>query len=99
VLVDKLPYVTLLLRIRGNTATEREALALRREFDHRVAELAAAAIADGDLRPDLDPRLTARLVFGLVNSVVEWYRPEGPESGPAVADALASLVLDGLRPR
>ena len=98
-LADKLPYVTLLLRVRGNTAAEREALARRREFDHRVADLAAAAIADGDLRADLDPRLTSRLVFGLVNSVVEWYRPDGPESAPAVADALSSLVLTGLRPR
>ena len=96
-LVDKLPYVTLLLRVRGNTATEREALARRREFDHRVADLAAAAIADGDLRADLDPRLTSRLVFGLVNSVVEWYRPGGPNSATAVADALCSLVLTGLR--
>jgi AcrR family transcriptional regulator len=96
-LVDKLPYVTLLLRVRGNTATEREALARRREFDHRVADLAAAAIADGDLRADLDPRLTSRLVFGLVNSVVEWYRPGGPNSAVAVADALSSLVLTGLR--
>ena len=96
-LVDKLPYVTLLLRVRGNTATEREALARRREFDHRVADLAAAAIADGDLRADLDPRLTSRLVFGLVNSVVVWYRPGGPNSATAVADALCSLVLTGLR--
>ena len=98
-LVENLPYVTLLLRVRGNTAAEREALDRRREFDHRVADLAAAAVAAGDLRADLDPRLTARLVFGLVNSVVEWYRPEGPESGQAVADALSSLVLTGLRPR
>ena len=96
-LVDKLPYVTLLLRVRGNTATEREALARRRDFDHRVADLAAAAIADGDLRADLDPRLTSRLVFGLVNSVVEWYRPGGADSAPDVADALSSLVLTGLR--
>jgi AcrR family transcriptional regulator len=98
-LVDKLPYVTLLLRVRGNTQTERAALDRRREFDHRVAELASAAVADGDLRADLDPRLTSRLVFGLVNSVVEWYRPEGAETGEAVADAVASLVLSGLRPR
>lgn len=98
-LVDKLPYVTLLLRVRGNTQTERAALDRRREFDHRVAELAAAAVADGDLRADLEPRLTSRLVFGLVNSVVEWYRPEGLETGEAVADAVASLVLSGLRPR
>jgi AcrR family transcriptional regulator len=96
-LVDKLPYVTLLLRVRGNTATERQALERRREFDHRVADLAAGAIADGDLRQDLDPRLTSRLVFGLVNSVVEWYRPGGPDSAVAVADALCSLVLSGLR--
>lgn len=98
-LVDKLPYVTLLLRVRGNTSTEREALERRRKFDHRVADLAAAAIADGDLREDLDPRLTSRLVFGLVNSVVEWYRPDGQVSGQAVADALSELVLTGLRPR
>lgn len=98
-LVDKLPYVTLLLRVRGNTQTERAALDRRREFDHRVAELAAAAVAAGDLRADLEPRLTSRLVFGLVNSVVEWYRPEGAETGEAVADAVASLVLSGLRPR
>src|SRR5437660_11200550 len=33
VLVDELPYVTLLLRVRGNTATEQWALQRRREFD------------------------------------------------------------------
>lgn len=98
-LVHNLPYVTLLLRVRGNTAAERDALERRREFDHRVADLAAAAVGDGDLRADLDPRLTARLVFGLVNSVAEWYRPGGPVTGETVADALGSLVLDGLRPR
>jgi AcrR family transcriptional regulator len=84
VLVSNLPYVTLLLRVRGNSEAERAALARRREFDHRVAELVRAAVEEGDLRPDLDPRLTSRLIFGLVNSVSEWYRPE-PESteGPA----------------
>jgi AcrR family transcriptional regulator len=74
-LAENLPYVTLLLRVRGNTAAEREALERRRDFDHRVASLVAAAIAEGDLRADLDPRLTSRLVFGLVNSLTEWYRP------------------------
>ncbi len=85
--------------MRGNTQTEREALERRREFDHRVADLASAAVADGDLRADLDPRLTSRLVFGMVNSLVEWYRPDGAETGVAVADAVASLVLSGLRAR
>ncbi|HEU5331257.1 MAG TPA: TetR/AcrR family transcriptional regulator [Actinocrinis sp.] len=95
-LVGNLPYVTLLLRVRGNTAAEREALERRREFDHRVADLVAAAIAEGDLRADLDPRLTARLVFGLVNSMTEWYRPQEQQHG-AVADAVVALVFDGVR--
>ncbi len=99
-LVENLPHVTLLLRVRGNTATEREALERRREFDHRVAELVAAAIADGDLRAGLDPRLTSRLIFGLVNSVSEWYRPHEADQNAeaaALADAVAGLVFDGLR--
>ena len=106
-LVSNLPHVTLLLRVRGNTAAERDALARRRELDHRVAELVAAAIAEGDLRAGLDPRLTARLVFGLVNSISEWYHPHPAESGAgagaearaaaALADAVAGLVFDGLR--
>ncbi len=41
VLADRLPYVTLLLRARGNTSTEREALVRRREFDQIVADLVA----------------------------------------------------------
>ncbi|HSX98254.1 MAG TPA: helix-turn-helix domain-containing protein, partial [Streptomyces sp.] len=33
VLMNELPYVTLLLRVRGNTGTERWALERRRDFD------------------------------------------------------------------
>lgn len=105
-LVRNLPYVTLLLRVRGNSQTERDALARRREFDHRVAELVRAAVAEGDLRPDVDPRLTARLIFGLVNSVSEWYRPDADtgseaagDGGREIADALTTLVFEGLRRR
>ncbi|WP_397517679.1 hypothetical protein [Rhodococcus oxybenzonivorans] len=32
ILVAELPYVTLLLRVRGNTPVERRAIARRREF-------------------------------------------------------------------
>jgi AcrR family transcriptional regulator len=97
VLVDRLPFVTLLLRVRGNTAVERRALARRREFDHLVGELVAAAEAEGDLRPGLDPAVTARLLFGLVNSLVEWYRPRGGMDAEALADAVCRVAFDGLR--
>ena len=76
VLAEQLPYVTLLLRVRGNTGAERWALERRREFDRRLSALVQAAIDEGDLRADLDPRLVTRLLFGAVNSIVEWLRPD-----------------------
>lgn len=99
VLMAELPYVTLLLRVRGNTRTERWALERRREFDHRVAALLRAAMTAGDLRRDMDVRLATRLLFGMVNSIVEWYRPQprGVVPGEQVADAVVRLAFEGLR--
>ncbi|MEU6666975.1 TetR/AcrR family transcriptional regulator [Streptomyces sp. NPDC046727] len=98
VLIAELPYVTLLLRVRGNTETERWALERRRDFDHQVAELLKAAAADGDVRGDVEVRLATRLVFGMINSIVEWYRPDARGAdGREVADAVVRLVFSGLR--
>ncbi|UWE07331.1 TetR/AcrR family transcriptional regulator [Actinacidiphila bryophytorum] len=99
VLMDELPYVTLLLRVRGNTKTERWAMERRREFDQRVAKLLKEAAADGDLRADVEVRLATRLLFGMINSIVEWYRPavKGALDREQVADAVLRLAFDGLR--
>lgn len=99
VLVDHQPTVTLLLRVRGNSAVEQAALARRRDIDHRLTALVAAAVEDGALRDDLEPDLVSRLLFGTVNSLVEWYRPGGPVTGEVLADTLTSLVFDGLARR
>ncbi|WP_392752638.1 TetR/AcrR family transcriptional regulator [Streptomyces sp. LN590] len=98
VLIAELPYVTLLLRVRGNTTAERWAMERRREFDQRVAELLKAAVADGDLRSDVDIRLATRLLFGMVNSLVEWYRPQpGGGEGEQLADTVVQLAFEGMR--
>jgi AcrR family transcriptional regulator len=99
VLDARLPYVTLLLRVRGNTDTERAALKRRRAFDALVATLVEEAERDGDIRADIDPKLAARLLFGTVNSLVEWYRPTSSASATALADAVCALAFDGLRVR
>lgn len=98
VLEAQLPYVTLLLRVRGNTPVERSAIARRRMFDRLVANLAEEAERDGDVRADVDPKTTARLLFGMVNSMVEWYRPGNRPDG-SLADAVCSVAFDGLRVR
>lgn len=99
VLTGELPYVTLLLRVRGNTEVERAALDRRRAFDGLVADLVAEAERNGDIRADVDPRLAARLLFGTVNSIVEWYRPGSPTSPKALADGVCAIAFDGLRVR
>ncbi|WP_231619007.1 TetR/AcrR family transcriptional regulator [Nonomuraea sp. SBT364] len=97
ILVDRLPYVTLLLRVRGNSATEQRALERRREFDAFVSHLVKEAAADGSIRPDLDPALVTRLLFGAVNSITEWYQPGRGGSADELADALLAMTFGGLR--
>ncbi|HEV7210702.1 MAG TPA: TetR/AcrR family transcriptional regulator [Blastococcus sp.] len=97
VLATELPFVTLLLRVRGNSDVERAALERRREFDRIVSDLVAAAVREGSVRDDVDPAVIGRLLFGTVNSLTEWYRPGGPLTGDALADALVRAAFDGLR--
>ncbi|CAG7845678.1 HTH-type transcriptional repressor KstR2 [Pseudoclavibacter triregionum] len=99
VLVDELPNVTLLLRLRGNTDMERQALERRRAFDRAITALVQEAEAEGVLRGDLDPRVVTRLVFGMINSITEWYKPDGPLRREELGDSIVALVMGGLRPR
>jgi AcrR family transcriptional regulator len=99
IMVRQLPEVTVLLRIRGNTPTERWAIARRRDFDRAVQRIVAAAIADGDLRSDIDTALVTRLIFGMSNSVTEWYQPGGRLSARDMAGAIEAVIFDGLRRR
>lgn len=96
VLDERFEFVTLLLRVRGNTAVEQHALARRRVFDGIVTDLVKQAQAEGSVRPDVDPATAARLLFGMVNSLTEWYRPRRG-SAQAMADAVATIAFEGLR--
>lgn len=97
VLASELPFVTLLLRVRGNSPVELAALQRRRKFDLLVTDLVRAAAQEGDVRPDVDPAVTSRLLFGTVNSLIEWYRPNRTLDAAALADALVAVTFDGLR--
>lgn len=99
VLIERLPSVTLLLRVRGNSDTERAALERRRVFDQRVTELVRAAQDAGLVRADIDGAVTTRLVFGMINSVVEWYRPTGAIDRERLAHDVVTIALDGMRTR
>lgn len=97
VLCEKLPYVTLLLRVHGNTAVETNALARRRELDRVVAALVVEACDEGAIRRDIDPRIVTRLLFGMVSSIAEWYRPDGLADAERLADDVLAFALHGLQ--
>lgn len=97
VLLSELPYVTLLLRVRGNTNVEKDALTRRRDIDARLAALVKAAVDTHQIRGDIDPRLVSRLLFGMVNSITEWYRPGSrTTSQKSIVDAIVKLAMEGL---
>ncbi|NYG53954.1 TetR/AcrR family transcriptional regulator [Nocardioides perillae] len=97
ILAAHLPAVTLLLRVRGNSAVELAALERRRQIDEALAVLVQEAVAEGALRDDVPPDLISRLLFGTVNSLVEWYRPGGPLTPDALAATVSALAFEGLR--
>lgn len=99
VLAAHLPAVTLLLRVRGNSEIERRALERRRAFDQEVTRIVRAAQEEGTVRSDVDASVATRLLFGMVNSLVEWYRPGGSEDADALARDVLTVALDGLRTR
>ena len=56
-----------------------------------------AAVEAGELRAGVDPILAARMLSGLVNSVVEWYRPGRPGAAD-LPDEVARAAFDGILP-
>ncbi len=93
---DILPHVRLLLQVRGNTDVERWAIKQRRHFDSQLADMFRQAVAAGEVRDGKEPLVRARLLFGTVNSLIEWYRP-GHMLPSELAEAVVDMTFDGLR--
>ncbi|ATZ08893.1 TetR/AcrR family transcriptional regulator [Corynebacterium striatum] len=89
--------VALLLRLRGNSDVEERALERRRKLTRSVVPLVRDAQEAGEIRADLDAAVLTRMVFGMVNSVAEWYDPKGKLGAEEVANSVAGLLFGGLR--
>jgi len=99
VLIDRQPQVTLLLRLRGNSDLEKQALLRRRQLTTRLERLIAAAQAEGSVRTTTGPKILARLVYGTINSLVDWYDPEKSAGAEQTGDVLIDLIFQGLQNR
>jgi AcrR family transcriptional regulator len=88
--------VELLQRIKGNTPTERQAMARRRSFDRAVAGIIQQAIEAGEIRSTIDAGLLTRLLFGMSNSITQWYRAGGKLGVEQIAEAVCTIMFEGI---
>ena len=76
------------------------ARALTRDLEFEWASFLSSAMQQGAI-PTIDPRLLARAVLGLYNSIWTWYRPHGIVELPTVAEFYVDrmLAVIGVAPR
>ncbi len=67
-----------------------------REYEALWGDLVRAGVQGGELRRDIDVRVTVKAIVGLCNSTLLWFRPGGRLSLDEVSGEFAALVLAGL---
>ena len=78
----------------------------RRDYVHQVGQTYLTTLRtiltdgqqQGYFAKDLDIRVTAQAVIGLLNSVTEWFHEEGRLGRRQVADQLSRLIIRSLAP-
>lgn len=64
------------------------------DLKRRYAQLLQRTIAGADGR---HPSIAAYALFGMMNWIYTWYRPDGPIGPAELADTMAELFLSGVR--
>ncbi|HTR73798.1 MAG TPA: TetR family transcriptional regulator [Solirubrobacterales bacterium] len=73
-------------------AARLRAFSLAKQYEARWCDFLAGGMAAGAI-PAADPRLLARAVIGIYNSVWQWYRADGELGVDQVADFYAPRIL------
>ncbi|TDC58564.1 TetR/AcrR family transcriptional regulator [Actinomadura sp. KC345] len=93
--------VTVFLR-EGHALPEDARKDIQRERDQvdaLVDKIISDGIEAGELREDLDVRLTRLGILGLTNWSYQWLRPGGERTSAEIADYFADLVVNGVAAR
>lgn len=77
----------------------RRIVPLRDAYEARWADLIAGLAAEGALTDDIDPHLVRLLLFGAMNTSVEWFRPDGPLDLDELAAAITDHTWHGIARR
>lgn len=78
------------------TAWAQEILRKTRAFDQTLLGFIRSAIAEGDLRDDIPPRLVENALFGMLNWTHRWFVPGRGMTGQEVAEAFWTIFTSGM---
>lgn len=68
-------------------------IAARDHYEKVVRHLIAEAQEEGEVSGDLDPKLATLAVLGVVNWIIQWYRPDSALTPQQVGETFSALAL------
>jgi AcrR family transcriptional regulator len=95
---DRRPYVRTFLNERQHLPTEsrRRIGRLSRAYERLIEDVLKSGVRSGEFRHDLDCRLAALGLLGLVNAVAAWHGKEPKTTIDRIASEYARLYLGGV---
>lgn len=72
--------------------------AVKRKVDARIRDLLRQGVRDGSLR-SADVRMSTFAISGAMNSIAQWYSPDGKLGPDEIAERLWDSFSEGVRPR
>jgi TetR/AcrR family transcriptional regulator, cholesterol catabolism regulator len=75
----------------------KEVAAIKRRYYNLAREIFDAIASEG-LHPSLNPRVAVLSLFGMMNWVYKWYKPEVDPDAEELTDAIVGIFLHGVLP-
>ena len=97
-LLDRRPFVRTFLNERQHLPTEsrRRIGRLSRAYERLIEDVLKSGVRSGEFRHDLDCRLAALGLLGLINAVAAWYGKEPKTTLDRIVAEYARLYLGGV---
>ncbi len=96
-ILDDLHGTALLLDLEALTPAHLKAVIARRDhFERGVLEVLEEGMTTGTFAQG-DPKLLAFALFGAVNWIPRWFKPQGASTSQEIADRFADYLIAGLR--
>jgi TetR/AcrR family transcriptional regulator, cholesterol catabolism regulator len=76
---------------------EKNTIETPRHYHQLWATLLEQGVATGEVRSDLNVKVTGYAILGMCNWIYRWYNPQGTLSAEEIAGIFTTLVLEGLK--